>query len=298
MKIAIATHKGLWYLNFKDGQMTLGKVSSGYYYGLVAAKNGILASRRIAPHEKTSPTAFELWSKEGQFLMVPDLDGRVIQDVHQITATNRGVYVCGGTQQNAIAFTDPALKEFEWLVRLPFHTTEGYDHVNSIYCTSEEDLWVMKHNLLDMVSYIAHMRHVGDELVWCQNYLLEEKGCHNLIVLGDWAYYNSSHTGEVKAVNLSSYDPEDWTKKGNVETKSILVRPFAHLKGMALINDRTLLVGISESTETNLRFFSNSALGLIDLDSATLADVLPLRDSYYQPIGNINEIRVIGTDND
>jgi len=290
MNLLISTHKGLYKIELKEDTATLQHLSFGYYYGLGVWEDTILAGRRIDPYSKESPTAFELWDKEGNCLGTPDLDGNTILDVHQIAAGPRGYYICS-TNKNILEIYN---HDFEHQSSLSFEKDDihGGILVNSVYVDGDH-FWVSFQNA-GSHSFSQHFCHHGSDFVFCNRNYLYADGSHNIIHHNGWIYYNDSDAGCTQAVEEYGLDTEDWDLKGQIPAKQINLGDDKHTKGLAIhpASDR-LICGVSEKGELEHRFKSESHLILAELSAMNPLTAYKLCTADGLNIGNINEIRIL-----
>ena len=293
MNIAIATHSGLYIGEFEDNQLAIRELSKGYYYGLSCKDGKILAGRRVDPtsESKDSPSAFEVWTYDGLCLGTPyELNGNNICDIHQITPSSEGHYICAGTTNNVIFVTSDFNTHQEIILG---KDVIGAQLINSIHVDGD-DLYFMQHNREVAPSEIIHLQHIDNEWIFCNNYRLTSFGSHNIFVHDDYAYYCASDAGAVRRVLLTDYDTEDWEMKGAIRAKELVLDPEKHTKGLAADPDSdTLIIGISDNGTLEERFTSESYLIVLSFSD------LDVRHSYrlWKPdgtnLGNINEIRIL-----
>ena len=292
MKLAIATHKGLYLAKYENDNLYLHQIGAGYYYGIGVRNDIMLVGRRIDPYSKDSPTAFEFWNTSGVCIgTAKGIDGDLIQDVHQITGCERGYYICNA-YRNSIVFASPDFSHFR---ELSLNLTEEPNSlINSIYVDGE-NIWMVQHNRKIRPSEIIWAKHLqNDDFVFCEHFRLSEMGTHNILVHDDFVYYCSSDKGAIRKSNYNDWNTEDWSLKGKVRSFQNILADSLHTKGLAAhIPSNTLIVGVSTEGELTQRFKAPSWLALLDLDGLKLNRVFRMKTSEDENIGNINEIRIL-----
>lgn len=294
MNLAIATHAGLYFAEHTGEALAIREASKGYYYGLSCHNGFILAARRIDPTtpNKDSPTAFEIWTYDGLCVGTPyEINGNLIRDVHQITPSSRGHYICNANR-NALVFIDNKMQNYSELCI----TQAGNDNVllNSVFVDGN-DLWTVQHSRLEAPSEIVHIQHLDDGTwVVCENYRLSDFGVHNIIPHDDKFYVCASHTGTIRAYMKEDFNTEDWERKGETRSYSLTLDENQHTKGLAADPDSdTLIVGISENGTLEERFTSESHLVFLNLSDLTHRQTFRLWHPDGSNLGNINEIRIL-----
>jgi len=294
MRLAIATHNGLFLAeyDFEENQLLSQQIGIGYYYG-IGVHNGFLSvGRRVDPFSKESPTVFEIWNTDGLCLGTVQPSGEHgIQDVHQITASDRGLYICDA-YHNQIVYTP---HDFSYTRTLPFHNDAIPNQLINSIDVHGNDLFVVQHNRGEAPSEIIHLRHLEDDtFIICESYRLNVDGVHNILFHKDRFYYCSSSTGSVCFIEPERFNTEVWEEKGIISVRTALIREDQHIKGMAANPEQNLLiVGASDEGNLDDRFKSPAVLVFLELESLEYKTAFQLQDRFNKEAGNINEIRIL-----
>ena len=291
MQLAIATHSGLFLCDYEDS-LLVKQLSIGYYYGIAAHEGFFLTARRIDPFSKESPTAFEQWTYDGLCCGTPELlAGNSIQDCHQVTASDRGIYICNAHRNSIVFIPHDGSYSRELVVK---DIGVANNLINSIYVDGE-DLHVVQHNRGERPSEVLWIKHLpDDEIVYCETYRLCEDGIHNIVPHNGRLYFNASDSGAVMAGRIADFNTKDWALKGKVGYKKTIIHEGMHTKGMALDKDSsTLFVGISENGTLSQRFKSKSSLIILNSEDLTFQTAFELKTVDGSAVGNINEIRIL-----
>jgi hypothetical protein len=290
MQLLVGTHTGLYLvdIDLKSESATLSVINYGYYYGIAVWEDCFLAARRMLCLSKESPTTFEMYSNDFEFLSIPPIEGGTIVDVHQIAAGEHGIYITNSANRR-LEFINTETEEKSSLI---FTADAEVDfRINSVE-VSDDNIFICRHNRDIKPSEIYHLKHDGETWVMCTRYPIVDEEVHNMIYSEGWLLYNASAEGKIKAVYLPSYYTDDWEKKNKIKTYELLVEDGSYTKGMAA-KDGILYIGVSEKTDTMERFSSLSSIALVSVKENKVLGTLPLRQTNGLPIGNINEIRIL-----
>ena len=210
-----------------------------------------------------------------------------IKDVHQISYANDGIYVCN-TFYNSIVY-----KSLRTGVEHA-HTFGGafehdFAHPNSVWIDGQE-ISVLLHNKRFRVSEIARVRHDparGFDDGWRSElrYRLPHQACHNLRFDRALLRYLASEDARLVDIDHIAGRPLRSTPL-----------PPGYAKGMTLIDDRTMVVGLNPMVSARERYAARSSLGFVDLVDMGFKHGLKISLPGDVPAGNINDIRVIRGD--
>lgn len=292
VKLVFSTHRGLFFFTIDTAanEGGLQELSFGYYYGIAVYDDYILAARRIDPwSSKVSPTAFEKWSKDGVCLGMSELGGNDIIDVHEMALGPNGLYICNLGNQT-VEIRDPLTFELKRNLIFKAGEVPGGMMVNSVFVDGD-DFYLLFHNR-GQTSFIQHMTHAGEDLVFNRRIFIASNGAHNIAVRNQNLFYNASDSGAVHRLELNDLETEDWDLKGKVPYRCNTFDENLHTKGMALYDD-FVIVGASEKGMLNHRFKSESSIEFLETDTFRRAFGFSLIHPNGGFVGNINEIRVL-----
>lgn len=265
-RLLITTHSLAGFVE-RDGSLT--KIADGYFYGADFFDDGrfLLAERANPSKEPYSPTRFLI---EGDFIKTTN----TIRNVHQVTIHESLVFASDTSRDRVVVLTE----DLEPYGAYTFsNANKDTLHLNSISFDGSTMLvnLHLRGNGQSRVVSISDDDPYGIELM-CNS-------THNFEVLGDYAYYNASAEGRVIRMR--------WPM--NEKEYNTTLEVGGHPKGMAFSADASLLyIGMSGVASREHRFKIQSHIAVIDTDRFKVVDMI---DLFYngEPIGNVNEVRVV-----
>ena len=287
MRLAVATHSFLCVFDLGDDWQVRDchLVAEGHHYGIgpEPANESFIAVENARGRQERDGLSWTRYADDGDF---SDLESGAlpahIDDAHQIALRGDGFYVAN-TAKNSIEYVYQDDRPAE-TYHFGGHQTD-INHVNSVYPAGENQLFVVLHNTHTAagISEIAVMKHTpGERFELVRRARLWHQGCHNVYVEPPIVVYNASPNGE-----FCIYDVE------RRSFRSKLTLP-GHTKGLAA-TDSYFILGFSEHASRKQRFTSEGRLAVVDRQSLEVVDTVDLNvDALPHPIGNVNEVRLLG----
>ncbi len=272
----IGTHSYLLKCDFDDKWELIGskKLNEGHHYGMSVAR----ANQTAAYYCKNKDSFYDVYDKNTLSHKGKIEFSHPGEHVHQVVHANDGYYITD-TKYNNLVFEH---KGGQPKIVLNVNSeSEDVNHINSVYICGRQ-VFALLHNRGRKKSEVMVIDHSKpDELVPKYLFPLLDKGCHNIYIENNYAFYNASSKGYFVIV--------DMIKRTQYKRHELP----GHTKGLSVLFDK-MVFGFSDHAEREERKTTKGHIAIIDKTGFDIIKTLKITcEDIDGEVGNINEIRCI-----